>query len=533
MEQNEKTKDFIRKAREIHGDTYDYSKVEYINNLQEVVIICNEHGDFLQLPKTHKRGNGCKKCGIINSSNNKRSNKEDFIKKAREVHGNTYDYSKSEYINSKEKVIIICKEHGDFLQTPTDHYNGGCMKCGVILRCEKRTFTKEEIIQNAIEVHGYTYDYSYIHYNNGIIENINCKKHGLFSQLKHIHINKKGGCKKCSDKIRGENRKITTEEFIERSNKIHEYTFDYSKSEYTGIYDKITIICKTHGEFLQKANDHLHGNGCAKCYNERRSANMCLTKDEIIKKAIDVHGDIYDYSKLEYINCDTNVIIICKEHGEFQQRPFCHINKQNCCPLCSNIKRAQTKTWTNEQFIENAQIIHNNKYNYTKTNYTKTNENVIIICKKHGEFQQRPSNHLQGQGCPLCVNKTEAKLYEKLITIYPTLQTQFKQDWCKRITYLPYDFCIPEYKIIIELDGEQHFRQVSNWSSPEDQQENDKFKETCANGNGYSIIRLLQEDVFYDTYDWIKELCGSIEEIIKTNEITNIYLCQNNEYNNR
>ena len=116
--------------------------------------------------------------------------------------------------------------------------------------------------------------------------------------------------------------------------------------------------------------------------------------------------------------------------------------------------------------------------------------------------------------------------------IYPPLITQFKEDWCKRINHLPYDFCIPEYKIIIELDGAQHFRQVSNWSSPEEQFENDKYKEECANQNGYSVIRLLQEDVYNDTYDWVKELCEAIEQIKSSEGITNIYLSKNGEYEN-
>jgi very-short-patch-repair endonuclease len=114
--------------------------------------------------------------------------------------------------------------------------------------------------------------------------------------------------------------------------------------------------------------------------------------------------------------------------------------------------------------------------------------------------------------------------------IYPSLLTQFKQDWCKRTNHLPFDFCILEYKIIIELDGPQHFIQISNWASPEEQQENDKYKEECANQNGYSVIRLLQEDVFYDTYDWVKELCEAIEKVKINEGIINKRLCKNGEY---
>jgi very-short-patch-repair endonuclease len=164
--------------------------------------------------------------------------------------------------------------------------------------------------------------------------------------------------------------------------------------------------------------------------------------------------------------------------------------------------------------------------NIFKVSYTK----IIFNCDKcANEYETYLSNKT---GCPYCVNKTEATLYKKLQPLYSTLITQFKQEWCKKLKHLPFDFCIPEYKIIIELDGRQHFQQVRNWCSPEEQFENDKFKEKCANNNGYSVIRLLQEDVLYDTYDWVKELCDAIEQIKSSNEITNIYLSKNDEYDN-
>ena len=92
---------------------------------------------------------------------------------------------------------------------------------------------------------------------------------------------------------------------------------------------------------------------------------------------------------------------------------------------------------------------------------------------------------------------------------------------------MPFDFVLEDKKIIIELDGPQHFKQISNWQSPQKTQQNDKYKMKCANNNGYSIIRLLQEDVFYDTYDWLKELINNIKSINKTQ---NIFMCKNNEY---
>jgi very-short-patch-repair endonuclease len=233
---------------------------------------------------------------------------------------------------------------------------------------------------------------------------------------------------------------------------------------------------------------------------------------------------------VEYTGIDDKIIIICRVHDEFLQSPYCHINNKNGCKKCADILRGEARTLTTEQFVEKANIVHPNKYNYSETNYTKQNESVIIICKFHGRFPQQPNNHLNGQGCPFCVNKTEAKLYEQMFPLYPTLIIQFKQDWCKNIHYLPFDFCIPESKIIIELDGRQHFQQVSNWKTPEEHLVRDKYKERCANDNGYSVIRLLQEDVFYDMYDWIKELRDTIEQLTLWNEITNVYLCKNDEY---
>lgn len=114
--------------------------------------------------------------------------------------------------------------------------------------------------------------------------------------------------------------------------------------------------------------------------------------------------------------------------------------------------------------------------------------------------------------------------------IYPSIIYQFRVEWCKNTSYLPFDFCIEEYKIIIELDGPQHFKQIMNWKSPEEQQETDLYKEKCANDNGYCVIRILQNDVLNDNYDWLKDLIESIEELNNGDEIANIYLCKNNEY---
>ena len=132
--------------------------------------------------------------------------------------------------------------------------------------------------------------------------------------------------------------------------------------------------------------------------------------------------------------------------------------------------------------------------------------------------------------CSICVNKTEKKIYNELIKYYPHLISQYRVNWCKNIHYLPFDFALESNKIIIELDGLQHFERVSTWSSPEKTHATDVFKMNCANKNGFSIIRLLQNDVYYNKYDWLTELKINIEILKDGTDVKNIYMSKKNEY---
>ena len=135
----EQTKGFIIKARKVHGDMYDYSKVVYVKNTDKIIIICNTHGQFEQTPKGHLRGCGCKLCANLVRANKRKQDINEFITKANEAHDNFYDYSKVEYINSNTKVIITCKLHGEFEQIPNSHLCGrGCPRCGSIKQGETK-----------------------------------------------------------------------------------------------------------------------------------------------------------------------------------------------------------------------------------------------------------------------------------------------------------------------------------------------------------------------------------------------------------
>lgn len=248
------TEDFVDRARKIHGDKYDYSKSEYSGSKKKVTIICKEHGEFEQTPNTHLSNHGCAKCW----KSRRTKTTEYFVTKARKVHGDKYDYSKVDYIHSEKKVIILCSSHGEFLQTASEHLQGsGCIVC----RNEKNTKPVAVFLSEANNIHKNKYDYHKMKYSNSTEKIIIvCKIHGEFNQTPTEHI-QGYGCPKC-----GGSFPLTTEEFIEKAKKVHGDKYDYSKTVYTRTKNKVTIICKKHGEFQQTANAHVSAKkGCEKC----------------------------------------------------------------------------------------------------------------------------------------------------------------------------------------------------------------------------------------------------------------------------
>ena len=243
------TEEYITRAKKVHGDRYDYSKLNYTKNKENVTIICPKHGDISIRADHHLEGRGCPKCAMNIPTN------EEFIQKAKAIHADKYDYSKVDYSNNSTKVTIICKEHGEFLQTPNDHLSGyGCKLCaGNVKR------TTQEFIDHAKEIHGERYDYSRVEYkNNREPVEIICQVHGVFRQTPTSHL-QGSSCPKCANNIR------TTTQYIEDAKKIHGDKYDYSKTVFEDSREKVIIICPEHGEFLQTASDHLEGKGCPEC----------------------------------------------------------------------------------------------------------------------------------------------------------------------------------------------------------------------------------------------------------------------------
>jgi hypothetical protein len=188
-------------GNKIHNNKYDYSLVDYVNSKTKVKIICPIHGVFEQRFSDHLRGQGCSKCGDLNSSNSRKMGLDEFVKRSNIKHNNKYDYSLVEYVNSKTKVKIICPIHGVHEQRPESHLiNGGCKLCGILSNSKSRTKSISEFIDNGNQIHNNKYSYEKVNYINATIKvTINCPIHGDFEQIPDNHLTKKYGCSKCSN----------------------------------------------------------------------------------------------------------------------------------------------------------------------------------------------------------------------------------------------------------------------------------------------------------------------------------------------
>lgn len=282
----------------------------------------------------------------------------------------------------------------------------------------------------------------------------------------------------------------SNEKFIEKVKSVHGNKYDYSKVEYKNAKTKVCIICPEHGEFWQTPDNHINQKqGCPICRYIKSSSKIRKPLEEFIKKAKEIHGDKYDYSKVEYKNSKIKVCIICPEHGEFWQAPDKHILRKQGCPSCYGNKKKNIY-----EFIDESVKVHGNKYDYNKSIYKNNNTPLIITCKLHGDFLQRPKDHLKGQGCPHC---NQSKLENEIEQFLTKNNINFIHQY--NIVFLDkqkLDFYLPEYNIGIECQGIQHFKPIDfagkgkQWAEIKfyDDLKRDKEKYEKCNNNGILLL---------------------------------------------
>jgi hypothetical protein len=229
-----------------------------------------------------------------------------------------------------------------------------------------------------------------------------------------------------------------------------------------------------------------------------------LTQNQFIKKAIQKHNGFYDYSLVKYIKAQTKVKIICPIHGIFEQQPNNHLFRQRCV-YCMGDNVRKARKFTTEQWIEKFKDKHGNRYDYSKVKEFKGSgmlTKIIIICKKHGEFLQRPQTHLQGANCPYCnISKGEDEIEKYLIKNDIEYVREYKFDKCinpKTNKKLPFDFFLLKYNMVIEYHGEQHYKKTGHFEQRagglEDLQYRDKIKEEFCLQNNILYIEISYKE---------------------------------------
>ncbi len=196
--------------------------------------------------------------------------------------------------------------------------------------------------------------------------------------------------------------KYNQQTIILKFKETHKNKYNYDKVIYVKYEAKVIITCKKHGDFVQTCPSHIRGAGCPKCGTLKVSSKLKFTNKTFIKKSRKIHGNIYNYSCVDYVNNHTKITIICKSHGPFAQMPSEHLNGRYC-PACTKINFSLSKiNEAAKEFFGKIKNIHGNKFDYSKFNYINATTPTIIICRIHNEFLQSPSAHLAGQGCPTC-----------------------------------------------------------------------------------------------------------------------------------
>ena len=349
---------------------------------------------------------------------------------------------------------------------------------------------KEKFVEKSILKHGNKYDYSNVPEEVDCREKVEiiCKSHGSFFQRAEAHY-RGSGCPKCANANRNKNRKLTTEEFIKKSVKVHGTKYDYSLVDYKNSSTKVKIICSIHGVFEQTPLSHYFQKaGCPKCAN-----NIKITFKEFVRRSNEKHNFAYTYNESSFTSANAKTKIICHKHGEFWQTAFDHYNGRGC-PKCANIVKITT-----EEFIEKAIKIHGDEYDYSKVDYVNAHVKVKIICPKHGIFEQKPDNHINGkQGCPKCNrSRGELRIAKFLNSIEADYKSEFRFNDCRYKKPLPFDFAVfknGKITALIEFDGIQHFRKVLRYKNTDGdlslRKERDLIKTKYCEKNNIKLIRI-------------------------------------------
>lgn len=320
--------DFKQRAAGVHDSFYSYNKVDFINVSTKVLITCPIHGNFSQTPHDHLSGSGCPKC----KSDKARLGLEDFISRARSCHSTYYDYSLVRIGNFDTPVKIICPIHGEFEQTPRVHLSGSdCPKC---VEDKKHRVYADDINKKLKNTKVKMVNNSALNMTEEA--DFLCSKHGVFKTTIRKALNSESsGCKECKK----ENTSISFDEFVNKSNSIHNNKYKYIDKDFYSS-KAINVICHEHGVFKTYKYNHLNGSNCPKCSAIEAGLNLRLTQEEFISRAGSIHPDLkFEYGC--YTKNEDDIEFTCPEHG-VQKRRAQDVLQGLGCRMC-NINRPEQK----------------------------------------------------------------------------------------------------------------------------------------------------------------------------------------------
>lgn len=535
-----KKQKLIEKASKLQGEfSYDKVASDFGNGDEEIIITCKAHGDFKTPAIRHhlNKFGGCEKCKELFFRTDLINGSKKNIHRDEEL-----DYSKVRYVNSRGRVTVVCKTHGDCEVLVNELKKGaGCQECARARVGKLTLLTTEGFINKSKKEHGDLYDYSLTKIGSKGRKSrvvIICKKHGEFEMSAENHYrgkNPKGaGCQKCSRSRRSyKGARLTVEAAEKRVKKANE---DYIFKEIDLKTKLVTMECRLHGNYVVKYNSSKNACECGECKRkeiDRRKKNSVkkaqlkhswarflggfhaktftalrssIKAGNFINHFIEVsnrkHKNKYCYKKVTAKNNKEQALITCEKHGDFSVNTNQHMTKgaYGGCPLCK----------LEDNFIRKAKAFHRDFYSYELVNYADIfDENrslikeakVPITCPDHGVFYKIPSDHLKKEKSPRCPkcslvrSKGELKIKNFFDDLGVDYEEQIPVDGCVYKNSLLFDFAVDGK--LIEFQGEQHYYEVPIFTDFDLTLIRDQVKRRFCRENNIPLLEIKYDDMFW------------------------------------
>jgi very-short-patch-repair endonuclease/Zn finger protein HypA/HybF involved in hydrogenase expression len=500
------TDEFIRRSKAIHGDKYDYSKSVFVSSKKPIDIICKKHNYKFTLKRAqaHLQGSfqGCPICSAekIAQYNDERSKvAEEKRRKERKEKAKLQKERKPFVLSEKQKL-------------------------------EYRRQTQEKFLKKARAKYGDTYDYSLVEYQGREIPiKIICKTHGVFPISPRTFLQGRSkrpshGCPKC-DGIRI-NKKITQENFLNAVREKHGDKWDVSNVQYVNKKQILGLSCPDCKDNFETTTEKLmDGFGCPRCEGRIKDLRY------FVEEAKKVHGDEYDYSECYLSHNKSGAIVLnnirCKHHGLYSTRANVHIQQKCKCPKCYPPKDKIPLEERRDAYIRRAIKIHGEgRFDYSQVDYHRKRDKVKIRCIIHDYwFYQSLEEHTKKKsmgGCPLCSETTgerEVRLFLEKKKLEYTAQMEIEniRPDILKLQYMRVDFYVKKYRLIIEYNGEQHYKNCGWYKNSkrnlEMQQLRDEVLREYCQKFDFNLL-----EIKYSEFDNIGKLIDAKIKEIKANE---------------